>query len=60
MPACRTRIHQESWRVRVRNANYSAFNGGRRTRSSYSLLVCPDCGAVWRTKASYVRRTPDE
>lgn len=58
--ACADRkAHRPSWRVLVRNANYSAFNGGRRTPSAYSELHCPVCGAVWRTKAAYVDQTPD-
>ncbi|AZM53319.1 hypothetical protein DMA15_12585 [Streptomyces sp. WAC 01529] len=58
-PTCRTRSHRPSWRVVVRRANYSAFNGGRRTPSPYSLLRCGDCGGAWRTKAAYVAETPD-
>lgn len=42
----------------VRQANYSAFNGGRRTPSAYSQLVCMRCRRTWRTKANYVARTP--
>lgn len=59
MFACRTPQHRSRWRVRVRRANYSAFNGGRRTPSAYSELVCLDCGARWRTKAAYVDGTSD-
>jgi hypothetical protein len=57
--ACRDRAHRSSWRVEVRKANYSAFNGYRRTPSAYSQLRCGHCGAVWRTKAAYVDKTPD-
>ncbi|SDL33406.1 hypothetical protein [Streptomyces indicus] len=58
-PTCRDRAHRPSWRVVVRRANYSAFNGGRRTPSLYSLLRCGTCGGTWRTKAAYVDETPD-
>jgi hypothetical protein len=57
--ACRNRAHRPAWRVEVRRANYSAFNGYRRTPSAYSQLRCGECGAVWRTKAAYVDETPD-
>ncbi|MFI7009997.1 hypothetical protein [Streptomyces sp. NPDC050145] len=58
-PTCRERAHRPTWRVVVRNANYSAFNGGRRTPSPYSQLRCGACGASWRSKAAYVETTPD-
>ncbi|MEY9937329.1 hypothetical protein [Streptacidiphilus sp. MAP5-3] len=45
--------------VITRNANYSAFNGGRRTPSDYSQLTCLACGRAWRSKATYVRELPD-
>lgn len=57
--ACRTTDHRSTWSVDVRNANYSAFNGGRRTPSVYSQVRCGTCGRVWRTKAAYVRTLPD-
>lgn len=57
--ACRVRGHRVFWRVLVRKANYSAFNGGRRTPSAYSLLHCTKCDTTWRTKAAYVDRTAD-
>lgn len=57
--ACTNRNHRSAWRVEVRNANYSAFNGGHRTPSAYSQLRCWDCGEVWRTKAAYVDDTPN-
>ncbi len=57
--ACRDRSHRPAWRVLVREANYSAFNGYRRTPSAYSLLCCRACDQVWRTKAAYVAGTPD-
>lgn len=50
--------HRADWRVTVYKANYSAFNGGRRTPSQYSELVCLTCGRRWRTKAAYVESTP--
>lgn len=59
MPACKERTHRPTWRVVIRRANYSAFNGGRRTPSAYSLVRCTECGAAWRTKAAYVNGTPD-
>lgn len=51
--------HRSTWSVDVRNANYSAFNGGRRTPSAYSQVYCGTCGAVWRTKAAYVDTLPN-
>jgi hypothetical protein len=56
---CR-RDHFYDWRVVVREANYSAFNGYHRTPSAYSQLRCGGCGRVWRTKAAYVAAVPDE
>jgi hypothetical protein len=53
--ACKQKTHRANWRVVVRNANYSAFNGGRRTPSDFSQLTCLTCGRAWRTKAAYVR-----
>lgn len=47
------------WRVVNRHCNYSAFNGYRRTLSSYSLLACLRCGAHWRTKGEYVHELKD-
>jgi len=54
------RGHRAFWWVRQRNCNHSAFNGGHRTTSDYSEVVCgaPGCGRVWRTKAAYVRDLP--
>lgn len=52
--------HRPHWVVTVRKANYSAFNGGRRTPSDYSEVRCPKCSGVWRTKAAYVDDLPDE
>jgi hypothetical protein len=57
--ACTNQDHRTRWVVLVRKANYSAFNGGRRTVSDYSELHCRQCGAVWRTKAAYVDELPD-
>lgn len=58
--ACIVREHRPLWWVRVRKANYSAFNGGHRTPSDYSLVTCPACSCHWRTKAAYVDRLPDQ
>jgi hypothetical protein len=52
------REHRTHWRVTVREANYSAFNGGHRTPSAYSAIRCSKCGRVWRTKAAYVKTLP--
>ena len=52
---CATR---DAWCVAVRKANYSAFNGYRRTPSDYSEVVCQTCGARWRTNAKYVDTLP--
>jgi len=48
-----------AWRVYNRMCNYSAFNGYHRTPSDYSALVCLFCFHPWRSKAAYVRSTPD-
>lgn len=53
-PTCQEKDHFPDWRVVTRNANYSTFNGGRRTWSPYSELTCLRCGKRWRTKAGYV------
>jgi hypothetical protein len=53
------RKHRAAWLVAVREANYSAFNGGRRTPSAYSQCWCSTCGRRWRTKAAYVKDLPD-
>lgn len=45
--------------VTVRNANFSAFNGRRRTWSRYSQLKCLDCGYLWRSAADGVHRVRD-
>lgn len=58
-PACRDESHRPSWRVEIRQANYSAFNGYHRTPSAYSQVRCTKCGRAWRTKAAYVDTTPD-
>lgn len=60
MAACTDKGHRKSWRVDVRRANFSAFNGYRRTWSPYSQVRCGDCGAVWRTKAAYVDELPGD
>lgn len=56
---CRVEDHRPTWGVDVRYANYSTFNGGRRTPSAYSQVRCGTCGCVWRTKADYVSSLPD-
>lgn len=43
----------------VRRANYSTFNGRRRTPSAYSQVSCGECGRWWRTKAAYVDDLPN-
>jgi len=40
--------------VTTRKANFSAFNGYRRTPSDYSELRCLDCGHFWRSKSPSV------
>lgn len=55
---CGHASHRPQWRVLVRNANYSSFNGGHRTPSAYSALFCLTCKRRWRTKAEYVKDTP--
>lgn len=57
--ACHIKGHRPRWAVAVRNANYSAFNGNRRTPSAYSLVICETCNTAWRTKAKYVATLPD-
>lgn len=56
---CRDRTHRPAWRVLVRLANYSAFNGYHRTPSEYSSVICTVDNMVWRTKAAYVKDLPD-
>jgi hypothetical protein len=45
--------------VIMRNGNRSAFSGYHWTPSAYSAVRCLKCGAIWRTKAAYVRQAPD-
>lgn len=47
-------IENRAWFVLVRNCNFSAFNGYRRTYSDYSTVRCEACQTVGRTKAGYV------
>ncbi len=60
-PVCRCG-NRDAWRVWTLLANYSAFNGYRRTYSDYSEVSCEreegGCGAIWRTKARYVHSLP--
>lgn len=58
--ACENRSHRKSWWVHIRRANFSAFNGYRRTPSAYSEVRCGTCGARWRTKAVYVDTLPND
>lgn len=56
---CRCEVKDRSkWRVHVYRANYSSFNGNRRTPSDYSAVHCTGCNAAWRTKAAYVESLP--
>lgn len=55
---CRSE-HQSMWRVHSRKCTFSALNGGRRTPSAYSLVMCKACMRCWRTKAGYVAGLPD-
>jgi hypothetical protein len=52
-------IESRAWFVLDRLCNHSAFNGGHRTPSEYSALVCGGCRRTWRTKAGYVAQLPD-
>lgn len=47
-------VRMARWVVLTLRANYSAFNGYRRTPSDYSEVRCLECGRRWRTKAAYV------
>lgn len=53
-----TAERQSKWGVLDHRCNYSKFNGSRYTPSAYSSITCSRCGAVWRTKASYVDTLP--
>lgn len=55
----RRRVPGPDWRVVHRECHYSAFGGGRYQPSKYSLLLCVECGAQWRTRMSYVEQVPD-
>lgn len=59
--ACPDKAHRDLWRVTQRKSNMSRFNGGRRTPSTYSEIVCtaPGCLARWRTEAAYADTTPN-
>ena len=54
---CRAKDHRHV--VVVRNGNYSAFNGYRRTYSDYSEIRCVQTLKVWRAKGKYVGSLPD-
>jgi hypothetical protein len=60
--ACKKGDHRPHWYVVQRKYNKSAFNGYRRTPSTYSLVRCgaPGCMGVWRTQAAYVDNLPDD
>lgn len=47
-------ITDRNWLIVHYKCNYSAFNGGKKTNSDYSLIHCPGCGCFWRTKSKYV------
>lgn len=51
---------ERRWVVVQRHCNHSAFNGYRQTYSDWSCLRCRECGALWRTKASYVHSLADD
>jgi hypothetical protein len=52
-------VRLRSWVVIQRECNHSAFSGYRWTPSAYSQVHCPQCLAVWRTKAAYVAQLED-
>ena len=52
-------VRERAWRVIDRLCNHSAFNGYRCTGSDYSLVKCLVCGALGRTRASYVDELQD-
>lgn len=52
-------IAERKWTVGRRKYNESTFNGGHRTTSPYSDVICGSCDTVWRTKAAYVDKLPD-
>jgi hypothetical protein len=67
--ACTVKDHRAGWIVLARRANFSAFNGYRRTPSAWSEVYCPaqhynarghGLGSMrWRTTAGYVDTLPD-
>jgi hypothetical protein len=57
--ACRNEAHRPHWRVTIREANYSAFNGYHYTPSEWSEVQCGECRKRWRTRAAYVCTLPD-
>lgn len=52
--------HRVNWRVRDRKCNYSLKNNYVKTESPYSSVRCLACSRLWRTKAKYVDKLPDE
>jgi hypothetical protein len=57
--ACRDQAHKPHWVVWMRKHNRSAFNGYRYAPSAYSLIQCPVCLSLWRSKAAFVDQLPD-
>jgi hypothetical protein len=63
---CKKLFHvtELNWEVPIgqRKVNHSCFNerGGRAVPSNYSYVYCKVCKAMWRSKAAYVDRLPDE
>lgn len=52
-------VKERNWVVTQRKCNHSAFNGYHYTPSDYSSIKCLECGAIWRTKATYVSKLRD-
>jgi hypothetical protein len=50
---------REHWRVRQRESCKLARVGTLSVRSMQSEIECLECGAIWRTKATYVNRLKD-
>lgn len=47
-------VTERNWVVLQYKCNYSAFNGGKKTPSDYSHVICNSCGRQGRTKANFV------
>lgn len=52
-------VIERAWFVCQRNEQRSAFNGYHPQYSEHSTVVCGQCRATGRTKASYVSLLPD-